>query len=140
MAHVESFWFLFKRSIRSTHIHVSPKYMNRHLDEFTFRSNHREMENATFDLVVGAIPTPFLRRTPPAPQTRQPARRAVRRLSSSRPMQPPVGWLIADGDDLKALTPNMGSINDERSLQVSGVIQIPTSCVLRVTRLEEPST
>jgi len=55
VAHVESFWFLFKRSIRSTHIHVSAKYMNRYLDEFTFRSNHREMGNAMFDLVIGAV-------------------------------------------------------------------------------------
>lgn len=53
--HVESFWTLFKRSIRSTHIHVSPKYMNRYLAEFTFRSNHREMQNAMFDLLIGAV-------------------------------------------------------------------------------------
>lgn len=53
--HVESFWTLFKRSIRSTHIHVSPKYMNRYLAEFTFRSNHREMQNAMFDLLIAAI-------------------------------------------------------------------------------------
>jgi transposase len=49
---VESFWSLFKNSIRSTHIHVSPNYMQRYLDEFTFRSNHREMSNAMFDLLV----------------------------------------------------------------------------------------
>jgi len=49
-----------------------------------------------------------------------------------------VGWLIRDGTDFKALAPNMGAINDERSLQVSGVIQIPTGCVLRVTQLSEP--
>lgn len=49
-----------------------------------------------------------------------------------------VGWLIRDDAQVKVLAPNMGAINDERSLQVSGVIQIPTSCVLRVTRLPEP--
>ena len=49
-----------------------------------------------------------------------------------------VGWLIQDDDQVKALAPNMGAVNDERSLQVSGVMQIPTSCVLRVTRLDEP--
>lgn len=38
---VENFWRLFKDSVRSTHIHVSQKYMSRYLDEFTFRSNHR---------------------------------------------------------------------------------------------------
>jgi transposase len=52
---VESFWKLFKDSIRSTHIHVSPKYLDRYLGEFTFRSNHREMKNAMFDLLLGAI-------------------------------------------------------------------------------------
>lgn len=52
---VEGFWGLFKRSIRSTHIHVSPKYMDRYLGEFTFRANHREMKNAMFDLLIGAL-------------------------------------------------------------------------------------
>jgi len=49
---VESFWRLFKNSIASTHIHVSKKYMQRYLDEFTFRSNHRQMGNAMFDLLI----------------------------------------------------------------------------------------
>ena len=53
--HVESFWRLFKKSVASTHIHISPKYMDRYLDEFTFRSNHRQMENAMFDLLIGAV-------------------------------------------------------------------------------------
>jgi transposase-like protein len=52
---VESFWRLFKNSIRSTHIHVSPKYMDHYLREFTFRSNHRQMTNAMFDLLVAAV-------------------------------------------------------------------------------------
>lgn len=52
---VESFWRLFKNSVRSTHIHVSPKYMDRYLSEFTFRSNHRQMQNAMFDLLIGAV-------------------------------------------------------------------------------------
>lgn len=52
---VEGFWKLFKASVRSTHIHVSSKYMQRYLDEFTFRSNHREMVNGMFDLLIAAI-------------------------------------------------------------------------------------
>lgn len=52
---VEGFWRLFKNSIKSTHIHVSDKYMQRYLDEFTFRANHREIGNAMFDLLIGAI-------------------------------------------------------------------------------------
>lgn len=52
---VENFWRLFKNSVRSTHIHVSEKHMAKYLDEFAFRSNHREMENAMFDLLIGAV-------------------------------------------------------------------------------------
>lgn len=48
-----------------------------------------------------------------------------------------VGWLIQD-DDVKALAPNMGALDDENSVQVSGVIQIPARCVLKMTRLREP--
>jgi transposase len=52
---VESLWRLFKASVRSTHIHVSSKYMDRYLKEFTFRSNRRGMQNAMFDLLIGPI-------------------------------------------------------------------------------------
>jgi transposase len=52
---VESFWRLFKNSITSTHIHVSAKYMERYLNEFVFRSNHREMGNAMFDLLIARL-------------------------------------------------------------------------------------
>lgn len=52
---VESFWKLFKASVRSTHIHISGKYMDRYLSEFTFRSNHRAMSNAMFDLLISAV-------------------------------------------------------------------------------------
>lgn len=53
--HVESFWRLFKTSVASTHIHISSKHMTRYLDEFTFRLNHREKQNAMFDLLIGAV-------------------------------------------------------------------------------------
>ena len=53
--HVEGFWRLFKVSVRSTHIQISPKYMDRYLSEFAFRSNHRAKENAMFDLLIGAV-------------------------------------------------------------------------------------
>lgn len=52
---VESFWKLFKKSVASTHIHISAKYMNRYLSEFAFRSNHREKQNAMFDLLIARI-------------------------------------------------------------------------------------
>ena len=53
--HVESFWKLFKASIRGTHIHVSSQHMARYLGEFSFRSNHREMKGAMFDLLIAAL-------------------------------------------------------------------------------------
>jgi hypothetical protein len=52
---VESFWKLFKKSIASTHIHISTKYAERYLDEFSFRSNHRQIGNAMFDLLIAAL-------------------------------------------------------------------------------------
>ena len=53
--HVESFWKLFKDSVNSTHIHISQKHMDRYLGEFSFRSNHRQMRNAMFDLLIAAL-------------------------------------------------------------------------------------
>jgi len=50
-----------------------------------------------------------------------------------------VGWLIRDDDQMKAVAPNMGALGDENSVQISGVIQIPTRCVRRITPLPEPS-
>ena len=47
-----------------------------------------------------------------------------------------VGWLIHDGDDLKALAPNLGDLDAD--VQASGVIQIPTRCVIGVSKLKEP--
>lgn len=48
-----------------------------------------------------------------------------------------VGWMIYDGEDTKMLTPNMADIKNENNIQGSGIIQIPTSCVTRVVRIEE---
>jgi transposase-like protein/predicted RNA-binding Zn-ribbon protein involved in translation (DUF1610 family) len=52
---VEGFWRLFKASVRSTHVSISPKHMQRYLNEFAFRVNHRERVNGMFDLLVGAL-------------------------------------------------------------------------------------
>jgi hypothetical protein len=49
-----------------------------------------------------------------------------------------VGWLISDGDT-KALAPNMGIIS-EGEVQVSGVISIPTRCIIRIVPISEPKT
>lgn len=52
---VENFWRQFKYAVRSTHVHVSRKYMNRYLSEFTFRQNHAAMRNAMFDLLIASV-------------------------------------------------------------------------------------
>lgn len=52
---VEGFWRLFKASVRSTHIQISGKHMQRYLSEFTFRANNRHRVNGMFDLPVGAL-------------------------------------------------------------------------------------
>ena len=52
---VEGFWKLFKASVRSTHVQISAKHMQRYLDEFTFRASNRNRVNGMFDLLVGAL-------------------------------------------------------------------------------------
>lgn len=52
---VEGFWRLFKASVRSTHVQISGKHMQRYLSEFTFRATHRARVNGMFDLLVGAL-------------------------------------------------------------------------------------
>jgi transposase len=52
---VENFWRHFKAAVTSTHIHVSSKYMQRNLNEFAFRANHRQMGNAMFDPLIAHV-------------------------------------------------------------------------------------
>lgn len=52
---VEGFWRLFKASVRSTHVQISQKHMDKYLSEFTFRANHRARVNGMFDVLVGAL-------------------------------------------------------------------------------------
>jgi len=55
VTHVESFWCLFKYSVKSTHISISPKHIQTYLDEFTFRQNHRSERNRMFDRIIRAF-------------------------------------------------------------------------------------
>jgi len=48
-----------------------------------------------------------------------------------------VGFLIHDEEEQKVLAPNMADIEDRHNIQASGVIHIPTKCVLRITPLVE---
>ena len=45
---VESFFALFKNSVRGAHHSISAKYLPNYLDEYTFRWNHRKDEGAMF--------------------------------------------------------------------------------------------
>lgn len=48
-----------------------------------------------------------------------------------------VGWLVKDGKKVKALAPNVGGLNGKGDPQVSGVIAIPTRCVIQIRTLEQ---
>src|SRR3546814_1071855 len=52
---VEGFWRLFKASIRSTHVQITSKHMQRYLSAFTFRATNRDRVNGLFDLLVGEL-------------------------------------------------------------------------------------
>jgi len=45
---VEGLWSLIKRGINGSYRHVSKKYLQHYLNEFTFRWNHRKDERPTF--------------------------------------------------------------------------------------------
>jgi transposase len=45
---LESFFALFKNSVRGAHHNVSAKYLPNYLDEYTFRWNHRKDERPIF--------------------------------------------------------------------------------------------
>jgi transposase-like protein len=51
---IESFWRLFKASVRGTHVQISKGRTQEYLNEFTFRQNHREMGQAMFDMLLAA--------------------------------------------------------------------------------------
>lgn len=48
-------WRLFKAPIRSTHVAICGKHMQRYFDELTFRVNHRERVKRDVYLLVGAL-------------------------------------------------------------------------------------
>jgi transposase len=52
---IESFWHLFKYSVRSTHIQISREKLPLYLAEFCYRSNHRQYGNAMFDLLLSQV-------------------------------------------------------------------------------------
>lgn len=49
---IESFWAVLKRGVYGIFHNVSVKYMQRYVDEFCFRLNHRD-EAAAFEMLIG---------------------------------------------------------------------------------------
>lgn len=52
---IESFWAIFKRGIKGQFHFVSPKYLSRYLDEFSFRFNNKENEFMFDKLLINAV-------------------------------------------------------------------------------------
>lgn len=55
---LENFWKHLKGSIRSTHIHVSKKYLHKYTKEFEYRFNSRENPSAMFPALTSQFPKP----------------------------------------------------------------------------------
>jgi transposase len=52
---VESFWRLFKASVRGTHVQISRTHAQAYVNEFTCRQNYREMGNGMFEVLLAAV-------------------------------------------------------------------------------------
>jgi transposase len=57
---VESFFALFKNSVRGAHHSISTKYLPNYLDEYTFRWNHRKDEAHLFWTILDRVRKPGL--------------------------------------------------------------------------------
>ena len=52
---IEGFWARLKLSIRGTHVHVSPKHLQKYVKEFGFRYNRRKQPRRMFDELVSSF-------------------------------------------------------------------------------------
>jgi hypothetical protein len=57
---IEGHWSQLKRSIRGTHVHVSPKHLWKCVNEFSYRRNMRHSHRAMFDRLVVSLSLPRL--------------------------------------------------------------------------------
>ena len=55
---VEGFWSHLKGGLKSTHIHVSPKYLDFYVQEFAFRHNHRKNPALMFYRMLSHVARP----------------------------------------------------------------------------------
>jgi transposase len=52
---IEGFWSQLKRTIKGTHIHVSPKYLQLYADEVAFRYMHRNRQDEMFEIILSHV-------------------------------------------------------------------------------------
>ena len=52
---LEGFWAMLKRSIRGTHIHVSPHHLSKYLGEFEYRYNQRKNPGQMFARLLASL-------------------------------------------------------------------------------------
>jgi transposase-like protein/predicted RNA-binding Zn-ribbon protein involved in translation (DUF1610 family) len=57
---IEGHWSQLKRSIRGTHVHVSPKHLWKYVSEFSYRRNKRRSHREMFVTLVEAFSLPRL--------------------------------------------------------------------------------
>jgi transposase len=57
---LESHWSHFKRAVKGTHVHISPKHAWKYVAEFTYRRNKRHSHWSMFNLLVHAFALPRL--------------------------------------------------------------------------------
>lgn len=55
---VEGFWSHLKRGIRSTHASVSPQHLQKYVDEFSYRYNHRHEPADMFRRMLAQVSKP----------------------------------------------------------------------------------
>jgi hypothetical protein len=67
-----------------------------------------------------------------------PAWRHLSQLPATRAIEcATVGWLLKDGEDVKVLCQSVGDIDTPHNAQASGIMTIPTRCVISIERLTE---
>ena len=52
---IEGFWARLRLSIRGTHVHVSPKHLQKYLREFEYRYNRRQRPDAIFGDLMASL-------------------------------------------------------------------------------------
>jgi hypothetical protein len=67
-----------------------------------------------------------------------PAWRHLSQLPATRAIEcATVGWLLKDDADVKVLCQSVGDLDSPQNAQASGIMTIPTRCVISIERLTE---